>query len=145
MGPIYYHGRNILLLVGRIARNSAEMYSTLCDPLWPAAVQELQSKGWEGNDRNSVLPKLQRIKIMLLNMRGNDRNSMTNRKLYFSVYPARARSARACALRALGLLLADGASTVGRGKTFCGATKFFYGNCCNSGTESRKIVLNVGN
>ena len=36
-------------------------------------------------------------------------------------YPARARSARApraCALRALGLLLADGAPTVGRGKTF---------------------------
>ena len=36
-------------------------------------------------------------------------------------YPARARSARArraCALRALGLLLADGAPTVGLGKTF---------------------------
>ena len=31
-------------------------------------------------------------------------------------YPARAR--RACALRALGLLLADGALTVGRGETF---------------------------
>ena len=30
------------------------------------------------------------------------------------IYPAR----RACALRALGLLLADGAPTVGRGKTF---------------------------
>ena len=29
---------------------------------------------------------------MLLNMRGNDRNSETNRKLYFSVYPARARA-----------------------------------------------------
>ena len=38
-----------------------------------------------------------------------------------SRYQARARSARArraCALRALGLLLADGAPTVGRGKTF---------------------------
>ena len=36
-------------------------------------------------------------------------------------YPARTRSARArraCALRALGLLLADGAPTVGGGKTF---------------------------
>ena len=36
-------------------------------------------------------------------------------------YPARARSARArraCALRALGLLLADGTPTVGGGKTF---------------------------
>ena len=37
------------------------------------------------------------------------------------IYPAHARNARArraCALRALGLLLADGAPTVGRGKTF---------------------------
>ena len=37
------------------------------------------------------------------------------------VYQARARSVRArraCVLRALGLLLADGAPTVGRGKTF---------------------------
>ena len=33
-------------------------------------------------------------------------------------YPAHAQCARACALRALGLLLADGAPTVGRGKTF---------------------------
>ena len=36
-------------------------------------------------------------------------------------YPARARSTRArraCALRALGLLLADGTPTVGGGKTF---------------------------
>ena len=40
---------------------------------------------------------------------------------YTTYYPARARSARArraCALRALGLLLADGAPTVGWGKTF---------------------------
>ena len=39
---------------------------------------------------------------------------------YF-IYPARAQSARArraCALRALGLLLADGTPTVGGGKTF---------------------------
>ena len=38
-----------------------------------------------------------------------------------NIYPARAQSAwaqRACALRALGLLLADGALTVRRGKTF---------------------------
>ena len=34
----------------------------------------------------------------------------------YKFYPARARSARA--RRALGLLLADGAHTVGRGKTF---------------------------
>ena len=33
-------------------------------------------------------------------------------------YPARARARRACALRALGLLLADGVLTVGWGKTF---------------------------
>ena len=40
-------------------------------------------------------------------------NSANN---YYYYYQARAR--RACALRALGLLLADGAPTVGRGKTF---------------------------
>ena len=63
-------------------------------------------------------------------------------------YPARVRSARArraCALRALGLLLADGAPTVGRGKTFWWSTKFFSKNCCNSGTESRKFDSKVGN
>ena len=41
--------------------------------------------------------------------------------LSFCLYPARAQSARArraCALRALGLLLADGVPTVGWGKTF---------------------------
>ena len=46
--------------------------------------------------------------------------------LYFSVVwdfkykinPARARARRACALRALGLLLVDGVLTVGWGKTF---------------------------
>ena len=47
-------------------------------------------------------------------------------------YPARA-------LRALGLLLADGAPTVGR--LFEPSAKFFYGNSCNSGTESRKSFL----
>ena len=40
---------------------------------------------------------------------------------YYHYYQARARSPRArraCALRALGLLLADGTPTVGGGKTF---------------------------
>ena len=36
----------------------------------------------------------------------------------FCIYPAHARSRRACALKALGLLLTDGAPTVGLGKTF---------------------------
>ena len=48
-------------------------------------------------------------------------------------------------LRALGLLLADGAPQWGGGRLFDGSTKFFYGNCCYSGTESRKINLKVGN
>ena len=62
---------------------------------------------------------------------------------YLELHPACARSARArraCALRALGLLLADGAPTVGRGKTFWQVSRIFYGNSCNSGMESRKIV-----
>ena len=53
-------------------------------------------------------------------------------------FPAR----RACALRALGLLLADVALTVGRGKTFWRINQvFFYKNGCSSGTESRKWLL----
>ena len=53
-------------------------------------------------------------------------------------YPARA-------LRALGLLLADGAPTpqCGGGRLFDGSTiinNFFYENCCNSRTESRKSI-----
>ena len=59
----------------------------------------------------------------------------------FIIYPAQ----RACALRALGLLLADGTPTVGGGRLFDGSAGFFYGNSCNSGTESRKIVPKVGN
>ena len=44
------------------------------------------------------------------------------------VYPARTRSTRAwraCALRALGLLLADGTPTVGGGKTFWAVSEIF--------------------
>ena len=40
------------------------------------------------------------------------------------VHEARAR--KACALRALGLLLADGAPTVGRGKTFWRVNRIFF-------------------
>ena len=43
----------------------------------------------------------------------------------FFFYPARARAWRACALRALGLLLADGAPAVGRGKTFWQVSRIF--------------------
>ena len=54
-------------------------------------------------------------------------------------YPARA-------LRALGLLLADGAPPQWQGgRLFDKSTNFFYGNSCNSGTESRKMVPKVGN
>ena len=49
----------------------------------------------------------------------NDSIAFLTLELYIlCYYPARARARRACALRVLGLLLADGAPTVGRGKTF---------------------------
>ena len=46
-----------------------------------------------------------------------------------------------------GLLLADGAPTVqwGGRRLFEPSTGFFYGNSCNSGTASQKIVPKVGN
>ena len=53
-------------------------------------------------------------------------------------YPARA-------LRALGLLLYSRIPQWEGGRLFDGSTKYFYRNCCNSGTESRKIVPKVGN
>ena len=55
------------------------------------------------------------------------------------------QSHKACALRALGLLLADGTPTVGGERLFELSANFFYGNSCNSGTESRKMVSKVGN
>ena len=61
---------------------------------------------------------------------------------------ARARSARArraCALRALGLLLYSRILQWEGGRLFDRSAGFFYGNSCNSGTESRKIVPKVGN
>ena len=55
------------------------------------------------------------------------------------------RARRACALRAHGLSLADGAPTVGRGRLFDRSARFFYGNSCNSRSESQKMVSMVGN
>ena len=52
---------------------------------------------------------------------------------------------RACALRALGLLLYSRIPHWEGGRLFDGSTKFFYGSSCNSRTESRKIVPKVGN
>ena len=63
-------------------------------------------------------------------------------------YPARAQSVRArkaCALRALGLLLYSRIPQWEGGRLFDRSAGFFYGNSCNSGTESRKIVPKVGN
>ena len=57
---------------------------------------------------------------------GNDRNDVDHVKRQQTAYPARARARRACALRALGLLLADGAPTVGGGKTFLTGQPDFF-------------------
>ena len=61
-------------------------------------------------------------------------------------HPARARSAWACALRVLGLLLADRAPTVLEREDFLTRRpSFFYKNGHNSETKSRKIDPKVGN
>ena len=57
-------------------------------------------------------------------------------------YQARARSGRArraCALRALGLLLYSRILQWEGGRLFDRSAGFFYGNSCNSGTDSRKL------
>ena len=67
-------------------------------------------------------------------------NFLPKRRFYAN--PARARRA----LRALGLLLADGAATVGWGKTFwCVGRFLFYENDRNSETKSRKVYPKVRN
>ena len=53
-------------------------------------------------------------------------------------YPARAESARAVTGRRNSYRWEGG-------RLFDGSAGFFYGNSCNSGTESRKIVSKVGN
>ena len=63
--------------------------------------------------------------------------SLVERKLtYF--YPA-------CALRALGLLLEDGALTVGGGRLFGASAGSPHENGRNSGTKSRRLDLWVSN
>ena len=60
--------------------------------------------------------------------------------------PARkARGPEGPALRALGLLLYSRIPQREGGTLFDRSAGFFYGNSCNSGTESRKIVPKVGN
>ena len=54
-------------------------------------------------------------------------------------------SNQARALRALGLLLYSRILQWEGGRLFDRSAGFFYGNSCNSGTESRKIVPKVGN
>ena len=60
-------------------------------------------------------------KMTLLMVSMTTSNRWSGRLLIIIDYQARAQSARArraCALKALGLLLADGTPTVGGGKTF---------------------------
>ena len=50
----------------------------------------------------------------------------SHRGFFVGGYPARAQALRARALTALGLLLADGAPTVGRGRTFWQVSRIFF-------------------
>ena len=82
---------------------------------------------------------LQQLRQRLLHLLSVLKSAIESAATILQSYPARA-------LRALGLLLADGTPTGGRGEDFLtGQLNFFYENCCNSGTESRKIVPKVGN
>ena len=60
-------------------------------------------------------------------------------------HPSQVIHRRACALRALGLLLYSRLPQWEGGRLFDRSAQFFYGNCCNSRTESQKIVPKVGN
>ena len=91
-------------------------------------------------------PKIsyQTTKHTIVQSRHTQNTARSQIRLLMTHFCARAR--RACALRALRLLLADGVPTVGREKIFwCVSQVFFYENGHNSGTKSQKIVSNVGN
>ena len=66
--------------------------------------------------------------------------SIKDRNLLFIIYhlsSLRAESARAVTGRRC--------PHSGKGEDFLtGQLNFFYGNCCNCGTESKKIIPNVG-
>ena len=62
----------------------------------------------------------------------------TNFKIYLSLSSPRAESARAVTGR-------QNSHRWEGGRLFEPSAGFFYGNSCNSGTESRKIVSKVGN
>ena len=68
---------------------------------------------------------------------GNDRNDVDHVKRQQTAYPARARARRACALRALGLLLADGTLTGGRGEDFLSRQPDFFTE--TAVTSERKV------
>ena len=72
-------------------------------------------------------------------MRMRNRNDAKSYWSFKFIQPAReAESARAVTGRRC--------PHSGKGEDFLtGQLNFFYGNCCNSGTESRKIVPKVGN
>jgi len=77
---------------------------------------------WNTNDLVECRRKNKVMKLKERERSGNEEKVLT-------FYPARARSARArraCALRALGLLLADGTPTGGRGEDFLSRQPDFF-------------------
>ena len=63
----------------------------------------------------------------------------------YQAHAQSARARRACALRALGFYWQTELPQWEGGRLFEPSANFFYGNSCNSGTESRKMVSKVGN
>ena len=85
------------------------------------------------------------LKVMPIKDDEKNRANLSKKRFWFFIKPAREAKRRACALRALGLLLYSRILQWEGGRLFDRSAGFFYENSCNSGTESRKIVPKVGN
>ena len=68
------------------------------------------------------------------------------KKMAICLIPSLLSSPRAKGAGPKGLRAESARAVTGRQNSYSGRGEdFFYGNSCNSGTESRKIVPNVGN
>ena len=82
--------------------------------LWPSQCESPSRDGDDDDDEDDYDDNDDNINIMMMCLYVTKNHHFLKAFRLFVIQPAR----RGWALRALGLLLADGAPTVGRGKTF---------------------------
>ena len=87
----------------------------------PNAAAGKGAGGWNQNSCDASqeeLPAPEMRKAEVVKVKKEKDHAAAISDVFAKSFQARARARRACALRVLGLLLADGTPTVGEGKTF---------------------------